>query len=86
MNSHNNQSMEGGLVEEAVHVEIEIEDRIEGLDLARERRSRAGRGDPRKARDRRGFPFLRARVATSRSSITIAAASTSAWSLTAVTR
>jgi hypothetical protein len=33
MNPHDNQSMEGGLVEEAVHVEIEIEDRIEVLTL-----------------------------------------------------
>ena len=33
MNSHDNQPMEGGLIEEAVHVEIEIEDRVELLVL-----------------------------------------------------
>src|SRR5258708_39912531 len=33
MNSHDNQPMEDGLIEEAVHVEIEIEDRVEVLVL-----------------------------------------------------
>ena len=31
MNSHDNQPMEGGLIDEAVHVEVEIEDRVELL-------------------------------------------------------
>ena len=31
MNSHNNQPTEEGLIEEAVHVEVEIEDRVELL-------------------------------------------------------
>ncbi len=53
MNSQNNQPMEEGLIEEAVHVEIEIEDRVELLALPLTSEVALGRGENRKLSTRK---------------------------------